>query len=81
MVINDLDLVGFTFGPDKADAVLIVDSYAVLSFSVAFEWFQPVSRRAVQVFKIRSGVKHYEFSVRSILNSIVLPFREIEVGS
>ena len=81
VVINDLDLLGFTFAPDKADAVLIVDSDAVLSPSVAFESFQPVSRRAVQVFKVCSGVKHYEFSVRSLLNGLgylsgMLPFED-----
>jgi hypothetical protein len=79
VVINDLDFQRLPFSPNKADEVLIVDSYAVLPFSVRSQRFQPVSRRAVQVFKKRSGVKHYEFSVRRPLNDLgylagMLPF-------
>jgi len=82
VVINDLHFVSFPFRPNKADAVLIVDSYAVLPFSVTFECFQPVSRRAVQVFKKRGGMEHYEPSVCRLLNGLgylsgMLPFEDL----
>lgn len=81
MIINDLDLLCLPVGTHKADAVLIIDSYAVLSLPVTSERFQPVPRRGGQVFKTRSGVKHYEFSVRSLLNGLrnssgMLPFED-----
>jgi hypothetical protein len=70
MVINDLDLVGFPFRPDKTDAVLIVDAYAVLPLSLAFQLFEAISRRTVQIFKIRGGVQQYELSVCIALNCL-----------
>lgn len=53
---SDPDPAGFPFLPDETDRVLIVDTYAVLSSSVAFQLLQPISRRTVQIFRILSGV-------------------------
>jgi hypothetical protein len=49
VVIGDLNLVHSIVLPDKADAVLIVDPYAVLSVPIALQSLQPVSRRRTQV--------------------------------
>lgn len=44
MVVNDLHVVGVTIAPAKADAPLIVDSYAVLPCTVSPELLEPVPR-------------------------------------
>jgi len=49
MVVRDLNFMCSICLPEEADAVLIVDSYAVLSDSIPFERFQPVSRRNAKV--------------------------------
>jgi len=43
MVIHNLNVVGISTTPYKADAPLIVDANAVLSFSVTFERFQSIA--------------------------------------
>jgi hypothetical protein len=44
MVIDDLDVVGITVPPTKADPPLIVNSNAVLSFSIARKGVQAGSQ-------------------------------------
>ena len=43
MVVHDFDFLGSGLGPSKAHAELVVDSDAVLAFSVAFQRFKSVS--------------------------------------
>jgi len=49
VVIGDLHIVRSIVLPDKADAVLIVDPYAVLSAPFARQSLQSISRRSTQV--------------------------------
>jgi len=49
VVIGDLDIVCSIVLPDKADAELIVDSYAVLAAPVALQSLQPIPWRSSQV--------------------------------
>jgi hypothetical protein len=42
VVVHDFDIVGVSFAPMKADAVLIVDPDAVLSDAVSFQGFEPI---------------------------------------
>src|ERR1035437_4307221 len=49
VVIGDLHIVRPIVLPDKADAVLIVDPYAVLPAPVTLHSLQPVPRRSTQV--------------------------------
>jgi hypothetical protein len=43
VIIDDLHLVGIAVIPDEADAPLVVDADAVLSFAVALECFESVA--------------------------------------
>lgn len=45
MVIGDLDFVGVAVFPSKADAPLVVDSNAVLAFTIASQCFESVAGR------------------------------------
>src|SRR5208283_1818219 len=49
VVIGDLYIVRSIVLPDKADAVLIVDPYAVLATSIALQSLQSISRRSTQI--------------------------------
>jgi hypothetical protein len=44
MIINDRDISGAVVGPIKANAVLLIDPYAVLSFAVARQGFKSIAR-------------------------------------
>jgi hypothetical protein len=50
MVINNLDSGWSSFGPDKADAVLFIDTDAMLSGSITSKGFEPIPRRHAQLF-------------------------------
>jgi len=52
MVIYNLDVVGISITPHEVDAPLIVDANAVLSFSVALERFQMITRRGREVAQL-----------------------------
>jgi len=43
MIVDDLNALGAVNGPDKADAIRVVDSDTALTGSIAFEFFQPFS--------------------------------------
>lgn len=49
MVVHDLDLSGTPFRPPEADAISLIDAYAVLALPVALQRLQPVARRNPQV--------------------------------
>jgi hypothetical protein len=51
VVIGDLNIVRSIVLPDEADAVLIVDPYAVLAAPVALQSLQSISRRSAQVIE------------------------------
>jgi hypothetical protein len=62
MVIHDLDLCRTQRGPDEADAKLIVDPNAMLAEPVAFERFQPITRRNAQIVKFPGSIQHRQLS-------------------
>lgn len=49
MIVYDLDGIGVCFLPDKTNPPLVINTYAVLSFTAAFEGFEPVTRRNSQI--------------------------------
>jgi hypothetical protein len=51
VVIGDLNIVRSIVLPDKADAVLIVDPYAMLAAPVALQSLQSISRRSAKVIE------------------------------
>jgi hypothetical protein len=54
VVVHNLDLVGVSVPPLKADAVLVIDANAVLAFPITSEPLQAVAGRQSEVAK-RSG--------------------------
>ena len=68
MVVYDLDVVGVTARPAKADLPWVVDSDAVLTASFAFQAFQAVHRWDPQVGQIMSIVQHSQLPSCNRLN-------------
>ena len=64
MIVHDFDIVSVAVAPDKADAVLIVDPYAVLAFAVAMQQLKAIAWRHFQISQVRRIVYHDEFSQR-----------------
>ena len=62
MVIGDFDAVGAAIPPDEADPPLIVDADAVLAGTIAFQGFQPIAGRGLQVQEVRRRVNHVQFT-------------------
>lgn len=69
MVIHDLDLIGVAAFPAKANPPLVIDSYAVLSRTIAFERLQPIARRNTQGIEPRRGVKLRQLAPRYRMNA------------
>lgn len=56
MVIRDLHAFWAIIVPNETYPELVVDSYAVLSFSVASQWFQLIPRRDPKRSQADDGV-------------------------
>src|SRR3982751_6798751 len=56
MVVNDLDLIGVSILPAKADAPLIVHPNTVLASAISFELLEAIARRHPKVFERLRGV-------------------------
>jgi hypothetical protein len=52
MVVCYLNVIGIPAFPDKADAPLIVNPDAILSFTIAFQGLQSVAGRNFEILKI-----------------------------
>ena len=64
MVVRDLHIVRGAFPPAKAYPILIVDTDAVLAFSVSLESFQMVARGNTQVAQSDGGIEQEQFPKR-----------------
>jgi hypothetical protein len=62
VVVNDLDFVELSIFPDETDAIPIVNSNAVLSFSFAAQRLKVVSWRNTQIIQIRRVVQVLQLS-------------------
>ena len=62
MVIHDFHILGAFCRPPKAHAKLVIYANAVLSGAIAFECFEPVSRRYAEVFESGSAIQHCQLS-------------------
>jgi len=60
VIIDDLDVKSIPIPPYEADTVLIVDSNAVLSSTVAAEGLQVISRWYPQVLELDSSIQNRE---------------------
>ena len=68
MVIDDLDFVGVSVAPDKADTPLVVDADAVRSRPMAFESFEPVARWHPQVLQSFRLIESDQFAQGNALD-------------
>ena len=68
MVVNDFDSIGAVLGPHEADSPLVVDAYAVLPFSVIFQWFEPIGWRYLQVNQRLRLIQHEKFAQGNLLD-------------
>ena len=55
MVIHNLNVVGISTTPYKADAPLIVDANAVLSLTIPYEYFKTVAWQCSEIAQRRSS--------------------------
>src|SRR5699024_8152102 len=64
VVVNDLHLLRSGVGPHKADAPLVVDPDAVLSYSIALERLEPIAGWDAEVFERARGPHLTKFASR-----------------
>jgi hypothetical protein len=57
VIVHDLDVFRSGCGPPKADAVLVVDTDAVLPLAIAPKRLKPVSRRHAEVLESASDLQ------------------------
>jgi hypothetical protein len=62
VIVADRHVAGFSIPPDKTEAVLIVDPYAVLPLPAAFEGFQAVAGNRRQIAKLSRLIQVDEFA-------------------
>jgi hypothetical protein len=63
VVIRNFHIVGIAIAPDKANAPLVVDADAVLSFPIAFQYFQMIARRRLQIAKVSGNIQLSQLSL------------------
>jgi hypothetical protein len=68
MVINNFHFVKLSISPYEADAILLVDPNAVLSFSAATQKLKVISRRHAQIVQIRRVVQVLQLSQGNALD-------------
>ena len=66
MVVAHLNIIGvIVITTDKADAVLIVNPYAVLPFPITLEQFKAVAGRISEVVQDLGGIHHFKLPTSS----------------
>lgn len=68
MIIRDLNLMGTVSQPDETDPPLVVDSNAVLSRAISFEFLQAISGRSQHILEVGGAVQHRELPLGSLPN-------------
>lgn len=68
MIVADFHATNSPFIPFKAHPPLIVDAYAPLSGTLAFQCLQPIVRRDTQIFDTLRVVQHTQLAPRHVLN-------------
>ena len=73
MIVYNLDFLRALSCPYKAYSVFIVNAYAATSDSIAFEAFQPVTRRHPQIVQSFHSIQHRKLAHRYCLNTYETP--------
>ncbi len=71
MVIDDLDVLGASSGPAKADPPLLVDADAVATNTITPELFEPVAWWHNEVIQCIGGIEDKKFAQRHPLGVLV----------
>lgn len=68
MAIDDLDVFDAVGRPREANAPLLVEPHAVLTFSIILDWLEPVAQRNLQIIKNGGSVQLRRHSQRRALD-------------
>ena len=67
MIIHDLDIERITLPPGKTDAVLSVDSNAMLAVPIAFQLFETQAWPNREIFKPRGRIEQHKLFKRELV--------------
>jgi hypothetical protein len=73
VVIHNFNIESIPFVPNEADAPPIAYSDAVLTFTISFQFFKPVTAYGNRVPEFPSRVQHCQFLQTNPLNRLELP--------
>jgi hypothetical protein len=73
MIVGYLNFMGMPVGPAKANAILVIDPDRVLTFSIALQLLQLVTRRRLQVMKTGRRMDHKKLAPRNPLETAPTP--------
>jgi hypothetical protein len=62
VVVDNLNLSRALAGPAKAYTPLVIDADRILTFSVAFESFQPITGHIPQIIEARRSVHRFQLA-------------------
>jgi hypothetical protein len=70
VVVHDLNFVSIPLAPNEAKTPLVVNPNAILSFSVAVQYFQAISGRRCQIAQFRGAIQLPKLAPRDALDSL-----------
>jgi hypothetical protein len=70
VIVHDLNFVSIPLAPNEAQTPLVVNPNAILSLSVAMQYFQAISGRRCQIAQFRGAVQLPELAPRDALDSL-----------
>jgi hypothetical protein len=70
VIVHDLNFVSIPLAPNEAKTPLVVNPNAILSLSVAMQYFQAISGRCCQIAQFRGAVQLPELAPRNALDSL-----------
>jgi hypothetical protein len=67
VVVYNLNFVGVSISPLKADSILVIDANAVLAFSIASKALQPIARRYGHIAQGPGRIQQLQFLEGALL--------------
>jgi hypothetical protein len=61
VIVRNFHFVGVSFAPHEAQAILVIDPYAVLALPIPFQPFQPVPRWNSQIAYRAGRIQNLQF--------------------
>jgi len=66
VVIDDCDIFSVLTAPAEDNTKLVIDPNGILADKIAGQSFEAVAGRRSQIFELRGGVKHAQFTSRGL---------------